>query len=35
MFTLKNMGLAFVFLWFMLGGIAHFARTDFFVATRS
>jgi uncharacterized membrane protein len=32
MFTLKNMGLAFVFLWFMGGGIAHFIITDFFAA---
>ncbi|MEZ5570851.1 MAG: DoxX family protein [Halioglobus sp.] len=32
MFTLKNLGLAFVFLWFMLGGIAHFTNTDFFTA---
>ena len=32
MFSLKNMGLAFVFLWFMIGGIAHFTSTDFFVA---
>jgi len=32
MFTLKNMGLAFVFLFFMGGGIAHFIGTDFFVA---
>ena len=32
MFTWKNMGLAFVFLWFMIGGIAHFTKTDFFVA---
>ncbi len=32
MLTLKNMGLAFVFLWFMVGGIAHFTSTDFFVA---
>jgi len=32
MFSLKNMGLAFVFLFFMGGGIAHFLRTDFFVA---
>jgi uncharacterized membrane protein len=32
MFSLKNMGLAFVFLWFMIGGIAHFTKTDFFVA---
>ncbi len=32
MLTLKNLGLGFVFLWFMLGGIAHFFVTDFFVA---
>lgn len=32
MFTLKNLGLAFVFLWFMLGGITHFTNADFFVA---
>ncbi len=32
MLTLRNLGLAFVFLWFMLGGIAHFIATDFFVA---
>lgn len=32
MFTLNNLGLAFVFLWFMIGGIAHFTNTDFFVA---
>jgi uncharacterized membrane protein len=32
MVTLKNMGLAFVFLWFMVGGIAHFTKTDLFVA---
>jgi uncharacterized membrane protein len=32
MLTLKNLGLAFVFLWFMGGGIAHFTSTDFFVA---
>jgi uncharacterized membrane protein len=32
MFTLKNLGLAFVFLWFMIGGIAHFTNTEFFVA---
>lgn len=32
MFTLKNLGLAIVFLWFMGGGIAHFTSTDFFVA---
>ena len=32
MFTLKNIGLAFVFLWFMIGGIAHFTNTEFFAA---
>jgi uncharacterized membrane protein len=32
MFTLKNLGLAIVFLWFMGGGIAHFTNTEFFVA---
>lgn len=32
MFTMKNLGLAFVFLWFMIGGIAHFTNTEFFVA---
>ena len=32
MFTLKNLGLAFVFLWFMGGGIAHFTNTEFFAA---
>lgn len=32
MFTLKNVGLAFVFLFFMGGGIAHFLYTDFFAA---
>lgn len=32
MFTLKNLGLAFVFLWFMGGGIAHFTSTEFFAA---
>lgn len=32
MLTPKNLGLAFVFLWFMGGGIAHFIVTDFFVA---
>ena len=29
---LKIAGLVIVFLWFMLGGIAHFTNTDFFVA---
>ena len=32
MFTLKNLGLAFVFLWFMGGGIMHFVNPAFFVA---
>ena len=32
MFTLKNLGLAFVFLWFMGGGVMHFVDADFFVA---
>lgn len=32
MLTLRNLGLAIVFLWFMGGGIAHFTSTDFFVA---
>lgn len=32
MFTLRNLGLAFVFLWFMVGGIAHFTNTAFFAA---
>jgi len=32
MLSLKNLGLAFVFLYFMGGGIAHFISTDFFVA---
>ena len=32
MFSLKNLGLGVVFLWFMGGGIAHFTSTDFFVA---
>jgi uncharacterized membrane protein len=27
---MKNLGLAFVFLWFMIGGIAHFTNTEFF-----
>ena len=30
--TAKNLGLAIVFLWFMLGGIAHFTNPEFFVA---
>ena len=28
MSTPKRLGLAFVFLWFFLGGVAHFAATD-------
>jgi uncharacterized membrane protein len=32
MISLKNLGLAIVFFWFMGGGIAHFTSTDFFVA---
>jgi uncharacterized membrane protein len=32
MFTLKNLGLAFVFLWFMGGGITHFTNMELFVA---
>jgi uncharacterized membrane protein len=32
MSKLKITGLVFVFIWFMLGGIAHFTNTDFFVA---
>ncbi|NND66644.1 MAG: hypothetical protein HKN19_03560 [Halioglobus sp.] len=32
MSKLKIAGLAVVFLWFMLGGIAHFTNADFFVA---
>ena len=32
MSKLKIAGLVIVFLWFMLGGIAHFTNTDFFVA---
>jgi len=32
LFSLKNLGLGVVFLWFMGGGIAHFTSTDFFVA---
>jgi uncharacterized membrane protein len=32
MFTLKNLGLAFVFLWFMGGGITHFTNMEFFAA---
>jgi len=31
-FTLKNAGLAIVFVWFMGGGIAHFVNPDFFVS---
>lgn len=30
--TAKNLGLAVIFLWFMLGGIAHFTHPEFFVA---
>lgn len=29
---LRLLGVAFVFLWFMLGGIAHFTSTAFFTA---
>ena len=29
---LTNMGLAVVFIWFMVGGITHFTNPDFFVA---
>ena len=32
MAKLRLLGVAFVFLWFMLGGIAHFTSTDFFTA---
>jgi len=32
MFTLKILGLAVVFLWFMVGGITHFTNPAFFVA---
>jgi len=32
MTLIKRTGLNFVFLWFFLGGIGHFARTDWFVA---
>lgn len=32
MLSLKNLGLAIVFLWFMVGGVAHFTSTDFFVS---
>ena len=32
LFTGKNYGLTIVFLWFMLGGIAHFTNPEFFVA---
>lgn len=32
MSKLKIAGLVIVFLWFILGGIAHFANTEFFVA---
>jgi uncharacterized membrane protein len=31
-FTKRNLGLAFVFLWFMIGGIAHFLKAEFFTA---
>ena len=30
--TLKNLGLAIVFSWFMFGGIGHFTDTEFFVS---
>lgn len=32
MFTWKNLGLAVIFSWFMIGGIGHFTNTDSFVA---
>ena len=32
MLTWKNLGLAVVFLWFMVGGVMHFVDPDFFVA---
>jgi uncharacterized membrane protein len=32
MFSLKNLGLAIIFFWFMGGGIMHFISPDFFVA---
>lgn len=32
MLSMKNLGLAIVFLWFMGGGIAHFTSTEFFVS---
>ncbi len=32
MFTLKNLGLALVFAFFMFGGIGHFNNPEFFVA---
>jgi uncharacterized membrane protein len=32
LFSLKNLGLGVVFLWFMGGGITHFTSADFFVA---
>ena len=32
MAKLRLLGVAFVFLWFMLGGIAHFTSTGFFTA---
>ncbi|HWU68992.1 MAG TPA: DoxX family protein [Stenotrophobium sp.] len=28
----RRLGLAFVFAWFLFGGIGHFAKTDFFVS---
>lgn len=31
MSRLQRAGLAFVFLWFFIGGIGHFVATDFFV----
>jgi uncharacterized membrane protein len=31
MFRWQLVGLAFVFLWFMIGGITHFTNPDFFV----
>ncbi len=32
MLTPRNLGLAVVFAWFMIGGIAHFTATEFFVS---
>jgi len=29
--TLRNVGLAFVFAWFLVGGVAHFTHTQTFV----